>query len=186
MNTGSPTLTESGDGRWRALARFGLTQWPYLLMYALAVIGVAWTSRHPEASGLYWEILAPIFALICVAARWPDPADWRSRRRLLWEQALHWGVFVLTMQLLFLPDVQQMIDSDVIGLFVLYLLGMATFLPGVYYSIWQLCLVGVGLVLSVPAIASVEQSVLLILLLVFVIASVGATVLWFRRRGGRE
>ncbi len=138
MDTESSTLTEPGDGRWRALTRFGLTQWPYLLMYALAVIGVAWTSRHPEASAVYWEILAPVFALICVAARWPDPADWRSRRRLLWEQALHWGVFVLTMQLLFLPDVQRMIDSDVIGLFVLYLLGMATFLPGVYYSIWQL------------------------------------------------
>lgn len=164
------------------LMRFLIAEWPYLLMYALAVVGVALTSIQPARTAVYWQILAPIYALICVAARWPKLQDWRQRRRLLWEQALHWAAFMLTMRLLFLPEVQQMIDSDVIGLFVLYLLAMATLLPGIYYGIWQICLVGVSLGLSVPGVALFEQTILLVLVVVFVLATAGAAFLWFRYR----
>ena len=44
--------------------------WPYIVMLVLAIFGVAYTNFARQAMTGYWMGLAPVFGLICVAARW--------------------------------------------------------------------------------------------------------------------
>lgn len=149
----------------QTLVAFLRREWPYVLMIVLSMVGVAYTSLLPEASFRYWQILAPIFGVICVVTRWPNAYAEGRHWRLTITQILHWGVFALSMQLWFLPAVQRSLDAFVSGLVVLYLLAMGTFLVGVYYLAWRLCVVGLFLGLAIPAIALLDEAALLLLAL---------------------
>jgi hypothetical protein len=155
---------------------------PYIILLALAVIGIACTSVSPDASVAYWKVLAPVFALVCIVSQWSRvPAGGGAKTRLIIVQLLHWGAFLLTILILFLPDVQKMANSLVSAQIVLYLLALSTFLAGLYNTSWQLVAVGVLMALAVPAIAFLQQTVLLVVVIVAALAVVvGAFIL--RRR----
>jgi hypothetical protein len=155
---------------------------PYLVMLVLAIGGVAYTNLSPRPTVDYWQILVPIYAAICVFIEWPRLASKEARWRLLATQALHWGTMFAAMRLMFLPQVQNMLNSDAIGLGVLALLSLGTILAGIHAGIWQICVVGLLLAVAVPAIALLEQTVLLILIIALVVLGSIAAFLWFRYR----
>ncbi len=164
--------------------RFFVRELPYIILLALAVIGIACTSVSPDASVGYWKILAPVFAIVCIVSQWSRvPAGGGAKTRLVLVQLLHWGAFLLTILILFLPDVQKMVNSLVSAQIVLYLLALSTFLAGLYNTSWQLVAVGVLMALAVPAIALLQQTVLLVVVIAAALAVVIGAFVVHRRHG---
>jgi hypothetical protein len=145
---------------------------PFLAMLVLSFAGIAYTTFAQRSSALYWEILVPIFAVICIVTGWYPAYDERKHWRLLWTQILHWGAFLAAMQLMFMPGVQRTMNTSANGLSLLILLALGTFVAGVHAGSWQISVVGIVLALGVPAIAWVEQSALLVLIAVLVLMAV--------------
>ena len=53
------------------------------LVLILTIAGVAYTSFSKNPIVGYWEILAPIIALVCVGYGWQDATDKTARLRLI-------------------------------------------------------------------------------------------------------
>lgn len=158
---------------------------PYLAMLVLAVVGAGYTSIAPHASAILWAVLPVAFAAICIAAGWQRAKNRPLRWRLIWTQGLHWGALLGCMQLLFLPRVQDMLNTNAIGLALLALLAFGTFLAGVHAASWRICAAAVVMAVAVPLIVFVEQSALLLLPLeLLLVAAVVGFIWWRRRRAG--
>ena len=81
-----------------------------------------------------------------------------------------------------MADVKQMMNSDASALMLLTLLALGTFTAGVHVAAWRICLVGVVLVLAVPAIAWLEQATLLLLLIATVLVAIAALYFMHKRQ----
>jgi hypothetical protein len=159
------------------LVVFFIREWPYLLMLLLALFGVAYTSIAQQPITTFWMALAPFIGLICVLARWREVEGRDMHLRLVVTQALHWLAVLLAMNLLFVADIRHVMNADATALSLLTLLALGTFTAGVHVAAWRICLVGVVLGAGVPAIAWLEQSILLILLVAIVLTAV-AILIW--------
>jgi hypothetical protein len=82
------------------------------------------------------------------------------------------------MNLLLLPSVQLMLNSNATGLAILLLLALGTFVAGVHILAWEICLLGVVMALCVPTIAWFEESALILLLGALALLGVGVTLWW--------
>jgi hypothetical protein len=160
---------------------FWLRELPFTAVLILTIAGVAYTTfaRRPIAG--YWEILAPIIGLVCVAAGWQEAGDRTGRLRLIVTQALHWGAFLLVMNILLLSSVQQLFNAQTTALAIFTLLALGTFTAGVQVLSWQVCLLGAIMAIGVPAIAWIENSALLATLIVAAIVAL-TVVLWWNWR----
>jgi hypothetical protein len=178
---------ESDDDGLKA-SRFSLRSlfvrdWPYFLMFALAIFGVAYASVSPQAMTNYWTILVPIFGVICVATQWRDVEGPEAHWHLIWTQAFHWGAVIVAMYLVLSVNVKQMMNADANALVVLTLLALGTFTAGVRHAAgWRICMVGVVLGLGVPAIAWLEQSTLLLLLIATAFVAIAVPYFMHKRR----
>jgi hypothetical protein len=85
---------------------------PYGVVLVLTLVGVAYTSfsKHPLVA--YWEFIVPVMGVVCIGTGWRHAHDKQARLRLIWTQALHWLAFVVAMNLMLLPSVQNMLNSD--------------------------------------------------------------------------
>ena len=169
-------------------SRFGfvLSDAPYFAMMALALAGVAYAgmTRNPIVG--YWDLMAPIFGVICVFVGWRHAENRAAKIRLAWTQALHWLAFLVAMRVLYLPSVRGgAMNTSPMGLDVLTLLALGTFLAGVHALSWRICVVGGFLAVAVPAIAWLEQSVLLVTLGVLLLVAIVGVFWWAGRRKGR-
>ena len=161
---------------------FLVKEWPYFLVLVLALSGVAYTSFSGFPITKYWIILAPFIGIICVIARWRDAENREQRSRLVWTQALHWAAVLAAMRLMFVADVGRMMNADASALAALTILALGTFTAGVHIMAWRICLIGGLLALGVPAIAWLEQSALLLLLVAVVAVAVIAPFFWPDKR----
>ena len=157
---------------------FLLKEWPYFLVLILALSGVAYTSFSGTPITMYWIILAPFIGIICVITRWRDAENREQRSRLVWTQALHWTAVLVAMHLMFVTDVGHMMNADARALAALTILALGTFTAGVHIMAWRICLVGGLMGVGVPAIAWLEQSALLLFLVVVVAVAVIAPFFW--------
>jgi hypothetical protein len=173
---------------YAALARpehrrsFWLRELPFTLVLVLTIAGVAYTSFSKKPIVGYWEILAPIIGLVCIGAGWEEAGDKSGRLRLVVTQVLHWGAFLLVMNMLLLGSVQRIFTAQTTALAIFTLLALGTFTAGVQVLSWQVCLLGLIMALGIPAIAWIENSALLVVLIVAAVAGVGG-VLWWHWRG---
>ncbi|QGM98923.1 hypothetical protein [Methylocystis parvus] len=149
---------------------------PYLVVLALAILGVAYTSATGRPLYGYWEFLALAIGAACVALGWRRANDAEARRRLMTTQALHWLAFLIAMNILLWPAVNTFLNGPATGLALLLLLALGTFVAGVYVSS-DIAILGVVLALSVPALAWLKQSALVLALLGLVI---GGLAVFFR------
>jgi hypothetical protein len=157
-----------------------------LLVLILTVLGVAYTSLSRQPIVVYWGLLAPIIGVVCVGAGWRNATDKPAKWQLVWTQALHWLAFVIVMNLLLLPDVQRVFSGTATAVAITTLLALGTFTAGVHVLSWQICLLGLIMALGIPAIAWIERSFLI--LMVVAAGALGiAALLWWRRhdKGGR-
>lgn len=165
---------------------FWLRELPLAMVLLLTIAGVAYTSFSKTPIVAYWEILAPIIAAVCIGSGWQGAADKTARMRLIGMQALHWGAFLLVMNLLLLSSVQRIFTAQTTALAIFTLLALGTFTAGVQVLSWQVCLLGATMALGIPAIAWVENSALLAMLIVAAALAILAVVWWHRRQRGRQ
>src|SRR5580698_9312901 len=86
---------------------FWLRELPFSLVLVLTLIGVAYTSFSKQPITGFWELLAPLIALVCIATGWTYATDRRARMLLVGTQILHWFAFLLVMNMMLLPSVQR-------------------------------------------------------------------------------
>jgi hypothetical protein len=158
---------------------FWIRELPFALVLILTTIGVAYTTFSKKPITGYWEILAPLIALVCVGAGWEGADDNAKRLRLIATQALHWIAFIVVMNMLLLASVQRDFSASATGLAMFTLLALGTFTAGVHVLSWQVCLLGLIMALGIPAIAWIENSALLVVLVVGVVVGIVA-VFWWR------
>ena len=169
----------------KAHVSFWVRELPFTLVLILIIAGVAYTSFSKKPIVGYWEILAPIIALVCVAAGWQEAGDKNGRLRLIVTQTLHWLAFLLVMNLMLLSSVQRIFTAQATGLAVFTLLALGTFTAGVHVLSWQVCLLGLIMALGIPAIAWIENSALLVVPIAVAVVGVGA-ILWWHWHQGRS
>ena len=167
----------------------GVSLWvrelPFTLVLILTVLGVAYTSFSKQPIVGYWEVLAPIIGLVCVAYGWRSANDRFERLWLIWTQVLHWLAFLCVMNLLLLPTVQRIFSANATGLAVFTLLTLGTFTAGVHVRTWQICLLGLIMAIGIPAIAWIENSALIVLLIAAGILGL-IVVFWWHWRERRD
>jgi len=177
--TGVPQINPPHQAAPRS---FWIRELPFTVVLILTIGGVAYTSFSKQPIAGYWEILAPLIALVCVGAGWEEAGDKSGRLRLIVTQALHWGAFLLVMNMLLLSSVQRIFTAQATALAIFTLLALGTFTAGVQVLSWQVCLLGVIMALGIPAIAWIENSALLVVLIVAAVAGIAAVLWWHWRQ----
>ncbi len=185
----SPTPSPSAPqihSRARHLS-FWIRELPFSIVLILTLLGVAYISFSKKPITGYWEILAPLIALTCIGSGWHAAADTRPRLWLIAKQILHWLAFLVVMNLVMLSSVQRIFSAGATGLTIFTLLALGTFTAGVQVMSWQVCLLGLIMALGIPAIAWVENSALIFVLLAGVVVGIGVVVWWhFHEWRGRH
>lgn len=177
--------TETDVTRQAPYVGFLRQNFPYIAVLILAIFGVAYTNITQQHLVGYWEFLALAIGVVCVVTRWSSTEEGEGRRRLILTQALHWGTFLITMNIVLLPGVQKMLPTPATGLVLLMLLALGTFLAGV--NLWSLPISFLGLVMAfaVPAIAWLKQSALFLFLAAVLFIGLGM-LFWRHQRGERD
>ena len=162
-----------------------LRELPFTLVLVLTIAGVAYTSFSRQPIVAYWEILAPLIGLVCISVGWRGAEENAALVRLIVTQVLHWLAFLVVMNLLLLDSVQRLFTASSTGLAVFTLLTLGTFTAGVHIFSWQICLLGLVMALGIPAIAWIENSALIIMLVVAGVIAVAAVFWWHWRERDR-
>ncbi len=157
--------------------------WVLAGMIGLSYIGIAITSFSPTMSYLYWLIIAPIFAIVCVVTHWSRAKDTGVRlSAVLRTQLFHWGGAMIATQLVYLLLSEGHINYESTGFIVLLILAFATFLEGVYLD-WRFYIVGSFLALSL--VLAVYVASYIWVLLIIGLLTLGAYAWLTRNRGGK-
>jgi hypothetical protein len=175
VRAGSESREMSSAGVWLKDLSLGA-------VLVLTVIGVAYTSYSRRPIVVYWDLLAPLIALVCVAAGWHKASAKDSRFHLIRTQTLHWVAFIVVMNVLLLSSVQRILGVSADGLAMLTLLALGTFTAGVHVNSLRICLLGLLMVLGVPAIAWVEESAAILVLIAGLAIAICAIVWWQWRK----
>jgi hypothetical protein len=171
-------ISQSAAGRdRRSILR---NEAPYLIILLLAAGGAGYFSMTRQPIIHYWDALAVVIAAVSILTGWARYPDKARRWRLVWTQLLHWGAFLVAMNLVFLPSIQANLNVDATSLVVLFLLALGAFTSGVHTDSPLLCANGALMALAVPAIAWLNQSALLITLILAVIVAGAAAIVWLR------
>ncbi len=165
----------------RSLGRALLAEAPYLMMLVAGFVGVA-LAGGPTPQLLYWQVLAPVFGVLCIAAGWKAAAGRGQRMRLVWTQASHWAAFLAAMLMLYLPSVRGVVNDNATEIGLLLLLGLGTLVAGIHAGSWRIIAVGAVLGASVPAVATLQQSVMLVVAGGMLVVLVGAAFVFARAR----
>src|SRR3984893_17923616 len=70
---------------------FWIKELPFALVLILTTLGVAYTSFSKQPIVGFWELLAPLIALVCIGSGWPGAADRTARLTLIGSQAARWA-----------------------------------------------------------------------------------------------
>jgi hypothetical protein len=178
-------MSNAAESKPTGVVSWLLRDLPYAVMLALALGGIVLTAFQGPTTYYYWMALAPIYGLISVISGWGRLDTGNARMQLVVTQALHWLAFVGAMWLMFLPQVRGIENDNATSLTLLVLLALGTFVAGVHARAWRVCTVGIFLALSVPAVAWIQESAVLLLVGVALVAVVSIGFWWMWRRESR-
>ena len=175
-------MADAADPKPTTIAGWLLRELPYAVMLALGLGGIVLTAFRGPTPYYYWMALAPIYGLISIMAGWRRVGTGSERLQLVGTQALHWLAFVGAMWLMFLPQVRGIENDNATSLTLLVLLALGTFVAGVHARAWRVCSIGAFLALSVPAVAWIQESAVLLLvgLALMALVAVGFWSMWRR------
>jgi len=159
-------------------ASLWVTQLPYVAVFALTILGVAYTSVAHQPLVGYWEFLSVAIAAVCISAGWPNAQSKAARLRLIWTQVLHWTAILVAMNMVLARDAQLLLNAPTTGLALLLLLALGTFIAGVHAASWRICVLGIAMALCVPAIARLTNSALYLFLGAMALVGIGTTIWW--------
>jgi hypothetical protein len=176
-----PPLYPAAPPATRRLS-FWLKELPFALVLILTTLGVAYTSLTRQPLVGFWELLAPLLALVCIGSGWPSANDKTARLILIGSQVLHWLAFIVVMNVLLLPSVQRNFTANSTAIAVFTLLALGTFTAGLQVFSWQVCSLGLVMALAVPAVAWIENSALIVAVIFVLMLAVGVAVWWHWRK----
>lgn len=160
-----------------------LRDWPFVVLYALAVVGVSLTTSNAGQSAEYWQLLIIVTALVSIVSGYAlSPAG--ERRTMLFKQLLHWAALLVVVRLLFMHSLQDFLSDESDGFVVIYLLGLAAIMGGIHWN-WRLIVFGLFLIATGIGLALFEENVL-ILSIVAAVVALAATYALARFKGGRS
>ena len=169
---------------YSATSNFLWQQLPYIVALVLAIAGVGYTNISQQPLVGYWEFLALAIAVVCIITKWPELDNRQAQFRLIWTQAVHWIAVLVTMNIILVSGVQQLLPTPATSLVLLTLLALGSFLAGVSLLSLQLCFLGVAMMVAVPAISWLKQSILFFLLAAVLLIGL-AMIYWLRGDRGR-
>ena len=177
----SPSRVPARSRVWAAL----MDEFPFVAIILLALIGVGWASLSSKPNTIYWVALAPILAVICIAAGWPHTQPGR-RAAMAVTQIVEWAAVLVAMWLMSISVSSGVFNSNEAGLMLLTLLALGVFVSGLNLRSWKLCATGAFLALCVPVAAWVEHAALLLLLVGAALIGLLFLYWWLfpRRRAG--
>jgi hypothetical protein len=185
-STGQPVSSPQSGMHKLWHVGFWLKELPFSLVLILTLIGVAYTSFSKQPITVFWELLAPLIALVCVATGWQYATDSQARLQLIGTQILHWLAFLIVMNLMLLPSVQRDFSAQATGIAIFTLMALGTFTSGVHVLSWQVCLLGIIMALGIPAIAWIQNTALISVLVLGVVVGIGVVLwLYFARRDAK-
>lgn len=150
----------------------------YIVLLVITVAGVAYTNVSPADSLYYWQAAVPVFALICIAIGLrAKPLLTRQKSQLVINQVLHWAAVLGVIRLLYVHQVQVLLDSNITAIIMMYLLALGTFLAGLSLN-WRLCVAGAFIAVGGLAVAFVDEAA--VLMMILAIALVLVFALWHR------
>jgi hypothetical protein len=154
---------------------------PYIIMLTAAFIGIGTATFTGELTPLYWEALTPVYCATCIHSGWRHADTREERVRLVWTQIAHWFAVLISMYVVYLPQVRDVMNTNAAGLTLMAILALATVLAGIHAGAWQICVVGVILASAVPIVAWIQQSALMMTVIVIGVVFVGfiASSLWW-------
>lgn len=170
-NNSQQTSASAAIGLKRYIGRSDMA---FLVLMVLSMIGIGYTDYSALGSTWFWKLMAPLFGITCVISEWPRSTN---KRYLVWTQVLHWGALYGTMELVFSHLVEARLDAPIIGLILMLLLALTTFLAGIYIG-WRICLVGIFLAIGTLMAAFLESIIWLALLAALAIIVIA--ILWTR------
>jgi hypothetical protein len=160
----------------------------HLAMIVAALLGIAYTSlARPAADqpggGVFWVWIAlvPAYFAACVWHGWARASAERLRSRLLLTQALHWLAFLVAMYVMLTPAVRGVLNDNAVGLMLLSLLAMGTFVAGVHAWSAAICATGLLLALAIPVVAWLDENAVLLLVGLILAVLIAGAVLYYRR-----
>jgi hypothetical protein len=185
-NPGTLPLTVASKPHIGMLTMISLS---YVVLYVLAIVLIALTDHDPLAAKPSWDLFIPLIGLVSVISGWSQHAGDTARRRgeFVMRQALHWGVLLLVIHLLFMRDVQHLLQAETDGFVIIYLVGLTSMLAGIHLD-WKMAVFGLFLIIGGVVIAFLDDNALLIALgsAGVVALAVTALVLIRHRRRGKE
>ena len=163
---------------------FWIRELPFSLVLILTIGGVAYTSFSKHPILIYWGIytdLRPCLRLV-----------WMAKRRQLQSTAAD-SYAVTALDRVPACDEHGVLgkraegfERHFDGFAVFTLLALGTFTAGVHILSWQVCLLGLIMAFGIPAIAWIENSALLLVLVLAAIVGIGVVIWWhWHERRGR-
>jgi len=174
----APAASVAPAARPFTIRRWLLHDSPYILMLALALVGVTFRTEV-----LYWMALTPVFGVTCIIAGWGRAGTRTARLQLVYSQVLIWCALIFAIYVLYN---QGLMAANGSSLAMMTLLALGTFVAGVQARLWQTCAVGVLLFLAVPSIGWLNQSSLLLDGIALAVIVVGGLIWWLTERRRRS
>jgi len=150
-----------------------------VIMLSLAFLGMIVTDLKSEGAWLYWRVMTPFYALLCIGL-----SVYLRHRELtktvwtIWHEIFHWIGLLLSVLLVHILVQIGLSSRYQAGIEVLLLLALSTFLAGVYTEPTFIA-IGIALGLFIIVIALLNQY--LYLILVPVILLVMISLYWMSR-----
>jgi hypothetical protein len=155
-----------------------------VLLLALSFVGIIITDLRPSSAWTYWNIMIPLFAILCLWLSWLDS---KEKERItgitLLHEFLHWIATLATVYIVALFVKFGVVSDVVAGLFVLILLALSTFLAGIYIEKTFLL---IGLMLGLFAIISVLFLKYLLIITIPLSILVLVILLWMYKRKSKN
>jgi hypothetical protein len=144
-------------------ARFVAATLPYAVLYAIAVVLIAMTDHNPASAKVAWDYFIPLVGLVSATGGWNQHAGHTGYKQMSYilRQIVHWGALMVVIHLLFLSDVQYFLRAEADGFFIIYLVGLASIMAGIYLN-WKMAIFGLFLIFSGVIIAYLDDNALLI------------------------
>jgi hypothetical protein len=185
MHHGKANLLPHPKSRLGTLAVATL---PYVVLYAIGVVLIAMTDSNPASTHRAWDYFIPLVGLVATFSGWHHHAGdiWPTRARYILRQVMHWAALLLVIHLLFQSDVQHFLKAQTDGFVIIYILGLAAILSGLYLD-WKMAVFGLFMIFSGVFIAYLDDNALMILLGgTATVAVIVTAFVWIKHEARRE
>ena len=136
---------------------------PYVVLYAISIWLVGLTNSDEARAAEYWQLFIPLVGLVSTLGGWRYAGLGGVPKALyLFKQVLHWGALLIVINLLFMDSMLQFLNAEDHGFVVIYLLGLAAILSGIYLD-WKMAVFGAFLVASAIGLGYIEDNLMMML-----------------------